>query len=151
MTTIVIDGGYLGRSKGELIDSAFSICGLSSAEYEIQPEETILALKRLNGMLAQWEADGLLLGYNGPDYLDGNAAERSGIAAADEEAVVGMLALRLAPHIGKQIAPEVRADIDRAYRSLLNRNATIPSQITAYHTPRGTGHRRRTLFINYGG
>lgn len=148
MPTIVIDGGYLGRPKGELIDSAFATCGLASSEYEIAPEETILALVRLNAMMAQWEADGLVLGYNHPDYLEGNAAERSGIASANEDAVVGMLALRIAPHIGKQIAPEIRADIDRAYRSMLNRYATIPTMVMPRHTPRGTGSRRRTLFIN---
>lgn len=148
MSTIIIEGGYFGPPKGELIDSAFAICGLSSAEFEIGPEETQMGVEALNSMMAEWEANGINLGYNFPDYQQGSSSEASGISAADQAAIVGQLALRLAPRIGKTIAPDVRGDIAASFRALQNGYATIPSMAMARHTPRGTGHRRRTLFVN---
>lgn len=141
MTTVALYGGPLKR---DLIQTAYEECGQASYEFDLTPEEYAAALRRMNNMLSEWQAAyGIDLGYNFPDNgTDGNAEDESGIPPGAAQVVSGMLALRVAPAIGKTLSAETRAMLSRSWEVLRTSYACTPSMEFGRNTLKGAGHRR---------
>lgn len=113
-----------GRPKFDIIDLAYEECGLAAAEFERTPEEMKAGLRRLNAMMM--EAPFSALGYALPAYGDGDLNERSGLLDKYIPAVVGFLALKLAPGLGKSLSAEQRAALSKSMATLRAEIATVP-------------------------
>jgi hypothetical protein len=138
MTTILpIPAGPTNR---EIIDRAYRSMGVSDAMFGRTPEEYAVGVEILSSMMLESPFD--LLGYVQFSGGEGNRVEEeSGIDRKYLEAVGLMLAERLAPAIGKTLAPHTLAAKRRAYSLLCAAVVTIPDAVYQDGTPRGVGHR----------
>lgn len=136
MTAVPIYGGPLKR---DLIQMAYEECGQAGYEFEIEPEEYAYALRRLDALMAQWQARGIDLGYAFPDTGPASAQEESGIPASATNTVALALAMSLAPGIGKTMPQEARARLAQGM-ALLPRQAPQPMQL-GRQTICGAGNR----------
>ena len=150
MTQVTIIGGVLKR---EIIQQAYAECGQAGYEWELTPEEYDVALRRLDALLAEWRgAYGVELGYNFPALGGGSPEDESGLANTAVQVVVGMLALRIAPTIGKTISAETRAILASSFAAMRSAFNCPPRVRLDNRTPAGAGNRgygygRRNPFL----
>jgi hypothetical protein len=129
-------------TKEQLIDEAFAELRLAGYTFDITPEEKQTALRRMDTMMATWEAKGVRVGYplpSSPD--DSNISDDSGLPDSATEAVFLNLAKRLAPGFGKQLSAQTLSAARDAYDTLLWAAARPPQQQLPSTTPRGAGNR----------
>ena len=138
MTTIPLPAG---PPKRRILESAFGKMTLSGYEFGRTPEEINDALFEFNMMMLEWPFS--TLGYVQPTYGVGSADELSGVPAETTSILAYQLALRLAPNMGKTLAPEAQVQIQRGMALLHAIAATVPSMPFQAHTPRGAGSRSR--------
>lgn len=142
MTLVTILSGPLKR---DLIQLAYEECGQAGYDFELTPEEYGSALRRLNNMLSEWVAAyGIDLGYDFPDAIgdNGSVDDASGIPPGAAQVVAGMLALRIAPIIGKALSAESRAALVSSFAALRSNYASVPTMGFGRNTIRGAGNRR---------
>jgi len=53
----------MGYSKRQFVTAAFEEIGLASYVFDLNPEQMESALRRLDAMMADWNAKGIRLGY----------------------------------------------------------------------------------------
>ena len=86
-----------------------------------------LALRRLDAMMAGWNARGIRLGYPLPSSpSDSSLTEPTGVPDRANEAVILNLAILLAPGIGKTVSADTRIQARAALNTLLARAAMPP-------------------------
>lgn len=130
-------------TKRQLVDQAFIEIGKSPKVFNIDPEDLQDALSIMEGMLGEWNGNGIRLGYalsSSPEAADIDAD--SGLPDWANSAAYLNLALRLAPSHGKQVAPSTLTAARAAYRTLLSRSVTSGEQQQTNTMPRGAGNRR---------
>ena len=131
-------------TKRELVNEAFAELALAGHQFDLEPEEMQTALRRMDAMVAAWEAKGIRIGYalpSGPSSSDLDDA--SGIPDAAVQAVFLGLAVQLAPGFGKTLPPETRKSARDAYDALLIAAAQPPEQQLTSNLPMGAGFKRR--------
>ena len=132
----------MGYSKRQFISAAFEEVGLASYVFDLQPQQIESALRRLDAMMAEWNAKGIRLGYplpNSPESSDLSA--ESQVPDSANEAIITNLAIRIAPSYGKNISQDTKIVAKRAYDTLLSR-ATMPEeQQLSMNMPLGAGHK----------
>jgi hypothetical protein len=132
----------MGYSKRAFIEAAFAEIGYASYVYDLQPEQLDLALRRMDAMMATWNALGIRVGYPipaspGSSDLD----EETGVPDAVNEAIVTNLAIRLAPSVGKAASEETKATARAAYLAVLNKTAVMPEMQLPSTMPSGAGNK----------
>jgi hypothetical protein len=116
-------------SKGDLVAEALTEIGLAGHQFDATPEELQGALRRLDSMMATWEARGVACGYALPSSPDGsNATDPSGLPDTANEAVYLGLAIRIAPSYGKAVSVDTRVAARNAYELLLLKPAQPQTQ-----------------------
>lgn len=132
-------------TKREIINQAFDEIGAASYELNLSPEEIAAALRRLNQMMAEWDTQGIRIGYD----LGGDVSTESGIPESSVYAVAANLGIRIAPIIGKNLSPSTVSEARKAYRALVSYVYT-PMQYQYPNTlPLGRGNRRLTISRQY--
>jgi RNase H-fold protein (predicted Holliday junction resolvase) len=53
----------VGYSKRQFVEAAFAEIGLASYAFDLQPQDLEQVLRRLDAMMAEWNAKGIRLGY----------------------------------------------------------------------------------------
>lgn len=138
----------MGYSKRQFIVAALEEIGLASYAFDMQPEQIESALRRLDSMMADWNAKGIRLGYplpSSPQYSDVDA--QSEVPDSAYEAIITNLAIRIAPSYGRDVMPDTRATAKNSYNVLLQRS-TSPIEMQLPNTmPAGAGH--KPWNINY--
>lgn len=113
-------------TKRQFVTEAFDSIGLAGYVFDLQPEQLQSALRKLDSMMATWNAKGIRLGYPLPSSpQDSDLDEETNVPDSAFEAVYANLALKIAPSFGKQVAIEVKVAAKQAYDTLLQR-ATAP-------------------------
>ena len=131
-------------SKREIIFEAFGELGLAYA-FDLTPEEIAAAGRRLDMMIAAWEAKGVKLGYQfapTPKAIDPDTP--SGIPDSAVETVAMNLAVILAPGMGKILQPSTKKAARDGYDVLLW-NAARPKDQQLREMPAGAGNRNRVF------
>lgn len=140
----------MGWTKREFITQAFEEIGLASYVFDLTPEQLQSALRRLDAMIAGWNANGVRIGYplpGSPSASDINVD--SGVPDFANEAIYLGLALRLAPAYGKTVSPETKQLADMAYNSMANQIAMpTPERQMPQTMPRGQGTKPWRNFNN---
>lgn len=132
-------------TKGEMVEAAYEEIALAGYVFDLTDEERESALRRLDRMMASWDARGIRIGYNIPASADESSlSDDCGIPDWAEEPCYTNLALRIAPTIGKQVAADTRIAARAGYRTLLMGDYEIPQMQMPRHMPIGTGNRRNT-------
>jgi hypothetical protein len=128
-------------TKRQIVENAFEEIGLAGYAFDLQPEQLQAALRRLDTMMATWNAQGIRIGYplpSSPGTSDLDAS--TGVPDAAVEAIVGNLAVRIAPLFGKTVSPDTKASARRAYNALLRWASEIPEMdLDRMSIPAGAG------------
>jgi hypothetical protein len=133
----------MGWTKREFITQAFEEIGLAAHVYDITPEQRWSALRRLDAMMAQWNAAGVRVGWGLPSKPDmSDIDEQTNVTDSANEAIYTNLAIRLASGFGKTISPDLKALAFTSYANLLSHLANkIPQRQYPSSTPIGAGNK----------
>ena len=88
----------MGYTRQDFINGALEEIGLASIAYDATADELVGAMRRLNAMMAEWNARGIRIGYpipSGPN--SGALTDETGVPDSAWEAVTLNLAIRIAP------------------------------------------------------
>lgn len=136
-------------SKKQFVSGAYEEIGMAEYVFDLQPQDLQAALRRLDTMMAQWNALGIRLGYplpGSPEFSDIDA--ESGVPDSANEAIITNLALRLAPGVGKTPSALTASTAKQGYNTLLSRAAMPPQQQFPSTLPSGAGWK---AWRDYGG
>lgn len=113
-------------TKRALINLAFEEIGIASYNFDIQPEQYLSALKRLDSLISIWQSKGLELLYVLSEPIEGISLEDEAILS--DEAIkpaYSNLALDLCPMFGKSPSPINLKNAHITYKNLINSNVSI--------------------------
>jgi P22 tail accessory factor len=134
-------------TNAELIRDALILINVLGIGEAAEPEHSEHALRALNALLADWEADGVNLQFY-PQTMDELGAQCP-IPDDAELAVKYYLAFALAPGYGKQVDPKMLA-LGAQYYGRLTRESVIskmqPASLT--NLPIGEGQRIVTNIVD---
>ena len=129
-------------TKRQFVVQAFDEIGLASYVFDLSPEQMDSALRRLDSMMAAWNAKGIRLGYPIPgNPQDSSLEEKTGVPDSANEAVYMGLAVRLAPGFGKVVSPDTKSAAKQGYDTLLSRAAMPIEQQLPGSMPAGAGNK----------
>jgi hypothetical protein len=138
----------MGWTKGRLVDQAFTELALAGYTFELDPEERLIALERMDAMLGVWEGKGVCVGYAfaSTSLTEADFDADSGLPPMANEPVYVNLAVRLCPVFGKAVPAGTQARAADGYAMLLWNAAQPPQQQLPNTLPRGAGNKpwRRT-------
>lgn len=135
-------------TKRTVVEMAYEDCGLPGYEFASSPEELFSGIRRLDGMMREWPC-GQKLGYNFPTAV-GQSDPEDPTLVPDWAlmAMVGKLAQKLAPGLGKTLSNEQKAAAASSYSIMLGR-IPIPQVRLPRTTPRGSGNRWMSPWYPY--
>ena len=139
----------MGYSKRQFVAAAFEEIGLASYAFDLQPQQFESALRRLDAMMASWNALGIRLGYplpSSPQFSDIDA--ESEVPDSANEAIITNLAVKIAPGYGKQVMPDTKATAKETYNTLLSRAAAPLEQQLPGTMPSGAGNKPWRVYDN---
>ncbi len=133
----------MAYTKRDIINQAFDEIGLAGYVFDLQPQQVESALRRLDAMMATWNAKGIRLGYPLPSSVgDSDLDQEANVPDDALEAMHLSLAVRLAPGYGKTVSPDTKAMATSAYKGLLARSAApIEMQLDNMSVPAGQGNK----------
>lgn len=137
-------------TKRQFVTQAFEEIGLASYVFDLTPEQLDSALRRMDAMVAGWNANGVRIAYplsTSPNTT--NLDADSGVPDYCNEAIYLGLAVRLAASFGKVVSPETKMFADMAYNNMTNQ-ATLPiaERQMSREMPRGQGTKPWRNFNN---
>lgn len=132
----------MGYTKRQFITGAFEEIGLADYVFDLQPEQLQSALRRLDSMMMEWNAQGIRLSYPiASSPQDSDLDTETNAPDSAWEAIITNLAIRIAPGYGKTVSPDTKASAKGAYNILLQR-ATFPLEKQLPETmPIGQGNK----------
>ncbi len=133
----------MAYTKLDIIQQAYAEIGLGSYVFDADSEELQFALRRLDGMMAQWNDMGIRLGYPLPSaYVKSSLSDDVNVYDMGLEAMYLNLAVRLSPSLGKMPSPDTKSLARRAYMSLLRRQIRpVEKPLDNRMTPSGAGNK----------
>jgi len=137
-------------TKKQIIEQAFEEIGLASYIFDITADQLESALRRLDLMVASWQARNIQIGYPLPASPgNSNIDEQIQTSLNNNEALVLNLAVRLAPAYGKSVSPDTKATAKLLYDQLLIEAAMPYEQQFVKTLPLGAGYKRTDqVFVN---
>lgn len=134
----------MGYSKRQFVEGAYTEIGIASYTFDLTPEDLEGAMRRLDSMMAEWNAKGIRLGYPIPGSPENSDLdEPSQVPDSANEAIITNLAIRLAPQIGKTVSNETKVTAKGAYNTLLSIACYPPEMQFPGTTPAGAGNKPR--------
>lgn len=122
----------------QLIGDALRLINVINEIETPSAEQGATALRVLNQMMEEWEECGIKVQY----YAQTSTSVDFPCPAYTESAVTAALAIRLAPFFGASVSPELAAQYDIAYSSLLRKAMNAKLQpVDMSHLPLGEGTR----------
>jgi hypothetical protein len=132
----------MGWTKRQFVTQAFDEIGLAAYVFDLTPEQLQSALRRLDAMLASWNAKGIRLGYPIPSNpQDSELDAETGVPDSANEAIYANLAVRLGPSFGKTVSADTKATAKLGYDTLLSRVAMPMEQQLPGTMPAGAGNK----------
>lgn len=137
-------------TKRQIIEQAFEEIGLASYVFDLTADQLESALRRLDLMVASWQARNIQIGYPLPASPENsNIDEEIQTSLNNNEALVLNLAVRLAPAYGKSLSPDTKATAKLLYDQLLIEAAMPYEQQFVRTLPLGAGFKRTDqVFVN---
>jgi len=132
----------MGWTKRQFVTQAFEEIGLAAYVFDLNPEQLQSGLRRLDSMMATWNAKGIRLGYPLPSSpQDSDLDEQTNVPDSSNEAIYLNLAIRIAPSFGKTPSVDTKATAKAAYDNLLS-IAAMPMEMQLPGTlPVGAGNK----------
>lgn len=132
----------MGYSKRQYVEAAFEEIGMANYVFDLQPEQLESAMRRLDAMMAEWNAKGIRLGYPMPSSpQQSDLDEQTYVPDSANQAIITNLAMRIAPSYGKQVMAGTMATAKSSYNTILSK-ATFPTEKQFPDTlPSGAGNK----------
>jgi|TARA_R110000868_G_scaffold90258_2_gene250724 hypothetical protein len=112
----------MGWTKRQYIEQAFEEVGLASYVFDLTPEQLQSALRRLDAMMAEWNAKGLRLGFPLPTSpQDSSLDEQTYVPDLANEAIYTNLGIRIAPSFGKAVMPDTKGIAKLSYNTVVQK------------------------------
>ena len=132
----------MGWTKRQFVEQALDEVGLSPFTYAQDDEQLTAALRRLDTMMADWNARGIRLGYPLPSSPTGSSLdEQTSVPDMANEAVVSNLAIKISAAYGKQLMPQTMMAAKNAMNTLFARFAAAPEMALPGTMPAGAGNK----------
>lgn len=131
-------------TKRDIINGAFEELGLGEG-YDATPEDYASALRRLDGMMAEWSSFGLQTGWPLTSQSSVSTIDDGvGLILPLREGVIASLAVRIAPGFGKTPSPDTKLAAARGWNVAM-RLASDPPQkrVNTAVAPAGAGYKLR--------
>lgn len=140
----------MGWTKRQLVQQAFEELGLASYFFDLNPEQIESAMRRMDAMIAGWNANGVRINYTLPaSPQDSDLDSDSGVPDFANEAIYLGLSVRLGPSLGKQVSQETKMFADMAYNNMANQVVTpVHERQLPREMPRGQGTKPWRNFNN---
>jgi hypothetical protein len=130
----------MGYSKRQFVEAAFEEIGLASYVFDLTPQQIEAACRRLDAMMASWNALGIRVGYPLPGSpQDTGLNDQTNVPDAAYEAIITNLGIKLAPSYGKTVSADTKTTAKRTYDTLLSRAAKPMEMQLPASMPRGAG------------
>lgn len=132
----------MSYTKRQFVEEAFAELGMASYTFDLSPQQLDACLRRLDTMMATWNARGIRLGYPLPSNpQDSDLDTDTQVPDSANEAIITNLAIRLAPQYGKAVSLDTRTTAKQAYDTLLARAAFPIEQQFPRTLPMGAGQK----------
>jgi len=129
-------------TKGQFVEGALTEIGIAPYVFDASPQMLETALRRLDAMMAEWNAKGIRLAYPLPSSPnDSSLDEPTDVPDSGNEAIITNLAIRIAPSYGKNVMPNTMVVAKQGYNTLLSRAAMPPQQQLPATMPSGAGNK----------
>lgn len=139
----------MGWKKRDYVDAAFTEIGLANYTFDLAPEQYRAALNRLDGMMAEWNARGIRIGYPLPSSpSDSDLDEETGVPDAANEAIITNLATRIAASYGRPLMPQTLATARSSWNAIYGRTAKSPQMQFPSTLPSGAGNKLWNQFYS---
>lgn len=134
-------------TKRQVVEQALEELGLASYVFDMQPEEVESAKRKLDSMMALWDAKDIRFGYPlSGDANSGDLDQETFIPDYAVEAVVLNLSIRLAGSFGKVVPVELKAMAKDAFETTQLAMLSNPPRVRLDPSlPRGAGHKGGSL------
>lgn len=133
----------MGYTRRQFVEAAFEEIGFASYVYDLEPEQLEAAGRRLDTMMAEWNAKGIRLGYPLPSSPERNDLDtETNVPDAAYDGILCGLAVRIAPGLGKTPSPDTKARAKAGYNLMLSRAAMPPAVQLPASMPVGAGAKR---------
>lgn len=134
----------MGYTKRNFVEGAYEELGVASYNFDLQPEDLESAMRRLDAMMAEWNAKGIRLAYPIPgNPKDGDLDEPTQVPDAAYETIITNLGIRIAPQLGKTVAIETKTTAKQGYNTLLARACFPPEMQFPRTMSVGAGNKPR--------
>jgi hypothetical protein len=132
----------MGYTRRDIIDASLAEIGYANYAFDMQAEQLEAVKRRLDAMMAEWNAKGIRIGYPLPSSpADSELSDQTSLPDSAWEAVIGNLAVRIAPMFGKQLMPETKRVAKQAYNTLLGLSALPGEMQYPGSLPLGAGNK----------
>lgn len=132
----------MGWTKRQFVEQALEEIGVAPFTYQLSDEQLASALRRLDTMMAEWNAKGIRVGYPLPSSPgDSSLDEQTGVPDSSFEAIIANLALRIAPSYGKTPMPQTSVAAKSAFNTLLSLAAAPLEKALPGTMPLGAGNK----------
>jgi len=132
----------MSYTRRQFVEAAFEEMGMAAYTFDITPQMMESAARRLDAMMATWNARGIRIGFPLPlSPQDTDLDTETGVPDAANEAIIANLAIKLAPSFGKQISPITMSTAKGAYDALQARFITVGTMQFPKNMPAGAGNK----------
>jgi len=129
-------------TKRQFVIQAFEEIGFASYAYDLEPEQLQAALRRLDAMIATWNAKGIRLGYPLPSTPENSDLDtETNVPDSANEAIYTNLAIRVAPSVGKAVSIDTKAAAKAAYDAMMLAFSVPPERQLQGDMPSGAGNK----------
>lgn len=109
----------MSYTKRQFINASLEEIGIASYDFDISPEQYESALRRLDSMMATWNAKGIRVGYSIPTSPENSDLDQeTTVPDSANEAIITNLAIKLAPGYGKMVSNDTKATAKDALNTL---------------------------------
>ncbi len=127
-------------TKRQFVNQAFEEIGLAAYTFDLQGNQLQSACRKLDAMMAKWNADGIRVGYPMPSSPeDTDLDTETTVPDAANEAIYTNLAIRIAPGFGKVVSKDTISCAKQSYTALISWLKTPPKRRFTPQTPAGAG------------
>jgi hypothetical protein len=127
-------------TKAQVLDMVFEELGRAGYDFDRQPSEEVSALRKMDALLSQWQAQGCALNYNFPaTFGQSLPTDKMGVPDAALDTIAAWVAMRVAPGSGKSMSPESRKAMADGKAFLFAETSTIPEMTYPKTTAIGIG------------
>lgn len=131
----------MSYTKRQLVLQAFDDIGLAAYVFDLESEQLENAARKMDMMMATWNGKGIRVGYPITNGVNVDLDQDTAVPDYALEAISMNLGVRIAPSLGKAVAPEVKAAAKMAYDVLLQRAAMPPLMQLPDTMPAGAGNK----------